>query len=58
MINAIFANFLGIVVAGILVILVRYGLNLPWEIVIRDIFMMFMGACSVWIGLYRDGKGW
>ena len=55
MINAIFGNFLGFVAAGILV---KYSFNLPWETVIRDGIMMFTGACSIWIGLYRDGRGW
>jgi uncharacterized membrane protein len=55
MINAIFANLLGMIIASILM---KYMFNVPLDIIIYNIFILFLGACSVWIGLYRDGRGW
>ena len=55
MINAIFANLFGLI-AGM--IITKYVFNIPWGIMIHNAIILFLGACSVWIGLYRDGKGW
>ena len=55
MINAIFANLFGLI-AGM--IITKYVFNMPWGIMIHNAIILFLGACSVWIGLYRDGKGW